>query len=281
MSIARTVDGLEGAILIDANGAVVTSGGGSPPPVTSQALAYLARTVGGNEGGNGTNVANLIDGLVADGVWSKLDCLYVLAQQNETDAKLNLIGTSYTATNVGTPNFTAYQGFYGFAISITYLNTNFNPATATSPNFTQNSASFGFWAYAIVASDSDEIGNTSNGSLGESNIFSDYTGGNFYARVTNGTIAAVPDPGTQGLYVGDRSSSASVVPYWNGMAQATQSGASQSPNSSPFTIGWVVGSGSASEEIISAAFIGASLGSAGQLALYNRLRTYMTAVGVP
>ena len=51
-------------------------------PNTPQALAYLARTVGGNEGGNGANIATLIDGLVSDGVWAKLDCLYVLAQQN-------------------------------------------------------------------------------------------------------------------------------------------------------------------------------------------------------
>jgi hypothetical protein len=36
-----------------------------------------------------------------------------------------------------------------------------------------------------------------------------------------------------------------------------------------------------SAQTLSAAFIGASLGAAGQLALYNRLRTYMTAVGVP
>ena len=34
-------------------------------------------------------------------------------------------------------------------------------------------------------------------------------------------------------------------------------------------------------DTVSEAHIGGSLGSAGQLALYNRLRTYMTAVGVP
>ena len=55
-------------------------GGGGHSP---QALAYLARTVGGNEGGNGANIATLIDGLVSDGVWAKLDALYVLAQQNK------------------------------------------------------------------------------------------------------------------------------------------------------------------------------------------------------
>ena len=82
------------------------------PPHSPQALAYLARTVGGNEGGNGANIATLIDGLVADGVWAKLDCLYVLAQQNQTDALLNLIGMSYGLTRVAS-RFTSYMGFVG------------------------------------------------------------------------------------------------------------------------------------------------------------------------
>ena len=89
------------------------------PTHSPQALAYLARTVGGNEGGNGTNIATLIDGLVSDGVWSKLDALYVLAQQNATDAVLNLVGTNYPLTKggPGTLTFTSYAGFSGFGSS--------------------------------------------------------------------------------------------------------------------------------------------------------------------
>ena len=45
--------------------------------------------------------STLIDGLVSDGVWAKLDALYVLAQQNQTDALLNLVGTSYSLTTLG------------------------------------------------------------------------------------------------------------------------------------------------------------------------------------
>ena len=108
---------------------------------SSQALAYLARTVGGNEGGNGTNIATLIDGLVADGVWAKLDALYVLAQQNQTDALLNLVGTSYSLTTSGAPTFTSYVGFNGGGSS--YLITGFNPISAISPNYTRDSANFG------------------------------------------------------------------------------------------------------------------------------------------
>jgi hypothetical protein len=71
---------------------------------------YLARTSGGNEGGNAANITALICGLVADGVitgnlsgstggcGAHLDALYILAQQNERDAELNLCGTTYGLT---------------------------------------------------------------------------------------------------------------------------------------------------------------------------------------
>ena len=121
--------------------------GGAAPTHSPQALAYLARTVGGNEGGNGANIATLIDGLVSDGVWAKLDALYVLAQQNATDALLNLVGTSYSLTpgtfsDERAITFTPYQGYSGF---ISGMDSGFNPAAAPSPNFTQNSASIGGW----------------------------------------------------------------------------------------------------------------------------------------
>jgi hypothetical protein len=261
--------------------------GGVAPAHSAEALAYLARTVGGNEGGNGANIATLIDGLVSDGVWAKLDALYVLAQQNQSDALLNLIGTSYGLTSVGfllakpapfAVNFTPYVGFSGFPTGRYYLDTGFNPATAPSPHFTQNSASLGYWSYALTAANNAPIGNDESGA-GGSYIFQNYGPGSFYARINNVSIGGVPTPGS-GLFVGDRSSSASVTPYWNGGALTVQSGASSAVSSANFRMGVVPGD-TASPETISAAFIGASLGAAGQLALYNRLRTYMTAVGVP
>ena len=124
---------------------------GGSPAHSPQALAYLARTVGGNEGGNGANIATLIDGLVSDGVWAKLDALYVLAQQNQADAKLNLIGTSYGWLGVDTKDspyiYAISLGSASFSV-VSSLNTAFNPSTATSPNYTLNSASYGLWSYA-------------------------------------------------------------------------------------------------------------------------------------
>ena len=245
------------------------------PTHSPQALAYLARTVGGNEGGNGANIATLIDGLVSDGVWSKLDCLYVLAQQNQTDALLNLVGTSYSLVHDGS-TFTAYEGFQGFTAG---LNTQFNPATATSPNFTQNSASFGFWAYSIVSESFSEFGNSTT-LAGGSHIYDKFAAdANFYVRLNDTSAGGVTSPGTSGLYAGDRSVSATAVPYCNGASQGSVSSTSSTPANANFLIGFL--SGNSTLEPISAAFIGASLGAAGQLALYNRLRTYMTAIGIP
>ena len=241
--------------------------GGVAPTHSPQALAYLARTVGGNEGGNGANIATLIDGLVSDGVWAKLDALYVLAQQNATDALLNLVGTNYTATNSGGATFVAYQGYHTFPAA--GLPTGFNP-TVGSPQYAQNSASAGVWAYSVAAESGEGIADDIN-----LQIYVKYIDGNFYPRINNTSMGGLITPGTSGLYVADRSSSANVVPYWDGAAQTTVSGTSSALTSGVFAIGKVT------NETICAAFIGASLGSAGQLALYTRLRTYMTAIGVP
>ena len=259
------------------------SGGGGGGH-SAEALAYLARTVGGNEGGNGANIATLIDGLVADGVWAKLDALYVLAQQNETDAKLNLVGTSYGLTQTGslakpwprtgTLVFAPYQGFSGFNTAGSYFNTGLTPVTAPSPNFIQNSASFGFWSYAAVTGGTAEMGQSG----GDNNQINGNYNGTTYARVNDSSSGPSTSPASNGLYVGDRYSSTNSSFYYNGVLQNTLTTTSVWPPTT-FLIGTTSGVGT--PETLSAAFIGASLGAAGQLALYNRLRTYMTAVGVP
>ena len=106
-------------LTMDRTGRLCQSGIGSN--VCSQATAYLARTTGGNEGGNAVNITALICGLVTDGLITgtltgraiavqKLDALYILAQQNAADALLNLCGTSYSLIPANSPTFTTYRG---------------------------------------------------------------------------------------------------------------------------------------------------------------------------
>ena len=245
------------------------------PTHSPQALAYLARTVGGNEGGNGANIATLIDGLVSDGVWAKLDALYVLAQQNQTDALLNLIGTSYGLTLNAlekTPSaFTAYKGFNLAGSS--GINTGFIPSSAPSPHFTLNSSSIGGWMYDAVNSNSLMVGTSNN----QTGVYPTFSGGTYYA-MSNAAYASVAAPNIAGWYAADGTAT-TVNAYFNGSSLASAAVAPVALD----TVQVSMGTGATGNWVgtISAAFIGASLGAAGQLALYNRLRTYMTAIGVP
>ena len=244
-----------------------------------QALAYLARTVGGNEGGNGANIAALIDGLVSDGVWAKLDCLYVLAQQNATDALLNLVGTSYTLGNTAQAqqqpaNFVAYQGLSVFPSG--GLDTGFDP-NATGIKYILYDASIGAWAYNATDGGGLMGG---DGYAGGTTIYANFNmGGTLRANVNTGPFDITP-PASIGFISGDRSGSATCYSYLNGVAVGSAPGG----GTVPATHLYIGGSGTGgwqTAKTISAAHIGASLGAAGQLALYNRLRTYMTAIGVP
>jgi hypothetical protein len=262
--------------------AQVGSGGGGG---CAQATTYLARTTSGTEGGNAANITTLICGLVTDGVitgnmsttgcGATFDGLYIEAQQNSTDALLNLCSTNYTATIQASPVFTSYQG-YSFNSPNAYLDTGFNATLATSPNYTQNSGSIGVWSLAVVTEAIPQFSDTVS-----SFIYDSYTGNLFYARINNAATGSVATPGTKGLFVADRSSSANVIPYWDGVAQTAQSGVSAAPANHNLWIGGVAGGFSGSAQIISETHMGASLGATFNLALYNRLRTYMTAVGVP
>ena len=73
--------------------------------------------------------------------WAKLDCLYVL-KQNWRDALLNLVGTSYAATNVNGATFTAYQGFSGFA-GINAISDGFIAATTNAPKLSIKQCKWG------------------------------------------------------------------------------------------------------------------------------------------
>ena len=57
-------------------GAGKAGGGGGITCSSSQGNAFLARLTGSPDNAHKTAYCTLIDGLVTDGVWSKLDALY-------------------------------------------------------------------------------------------------------------------------------------------------------------------------------------------------------------
>src|SRR5882672_3340849 len=107
-----------------------------------QTTAFLART----SGLSGTETAAykvLINGLVADGVFSLLDALYILATNTTTTANLNLISTSFGLTQTGSVTFSADHGYNGDG-STGFLSTGFTPNVGGT-QLTQNSASLGVY----------------------------------------------------------------------------------------------------------------------------------------
>jgi hypothetical protein len=84
-------------------------------------------------------VAEVETDLTAASVWSKLDAIWLL-QSTEALSKVNLKnpGTfNLAASGVGTPTWTAGSGFR--SVSNGVWSSGFNPTTAASPNFTQDS----------------------------------------------------------------------------------------------------------------------------------------------
>jgi hypothetical protein len=245
----------------------------------SQATAYLARATG--ETAHPADLTTLICGLVADGVWSKLDALYVLAQQTQADAQLNLVSASYPLTGPGRASdrpvplaltFTPYVGFSGFGVG---LDTGLNPTVGT-PHYTQTNASLGVWSYSVIDEGKSQI------AYNTASYIVNKFGGLFYPRVNDSVTAlTVATSITKGLFAVERSDASNMYPYQNGVSAGPLASTPTALSSADFFVGGSIVSGGVTTQTLSAAHIGASLGSAGNLALYTRLRAYMTAVGVP
>jgi hypothetical protein len=244
--------------------------------------AFLQRT----SGLDATHVSAytaLINGLVADNVWFKLDMLHIYATQDSTTALLNLVSTNYGGVANGSPTFTADRGFTGTDTSNTiFIDTNFNPTTAVSPNFVQNSAHLSGWNLTN-AQDARPFMGVSSGSY-NTDIFPLFTDGKayFFCNDNGGGISVANANGT-GHYLANRSGSSATQGYKNGSSIVTGSPGSLAPiNSNMTTISQHSGAGHlGAGNQMAMASIGSSLSSTDATNFYNRLRTYMTAVGVP
>ncbi len=253
-----------------------SSGGGA------HAAAFLART-SGLDGTHITAYTNLINGLDTDGLFSKLDVLHIYATQDSTTALLNLVSTSYNGTANGSPTFTTDRGYTGVENSSTiYIDTGFNPSTAPSPQFTQNSAHVSAWSVTSTGFGGGSIigvapGNTgtfidprNNSALG---IFS----------VMGGSQLTVSQATRNGHYLANRDSSSAIEAFLNGSNIGSLASTSVGVSNANIYALSVNTSGSAigSACQVAMASIGSSLSSTDATNFYNRLRTYMTAVGVP
>ena len=160
---------------------------------------------------------SLICGLVGDGVWSKLDTLYVFATQNSGAALQNLVSSSFTASTSSSPTFTADTGYAGNGSS-TYIDSNYNVST-NATNYSRNSASLFAWSTETSVDNGAAVG------ISDSNDFDVYLqpysfGASTGAAVNSGSVLTESVPGGYstagaGFYTVSRTSGAQVDIYKN------------------------------------------------------------------
>jgi hypothetical protein len=255
----------------------------------AETTAFLARTSGLDA--THTNAFRaLINGSVLDGFFSKFDVLGIPATQDSTTGLLNLVSSSFTATLNGAPTFTIDRGYTGQdAVSPTVsIDSTFNPTTAPTPKFVQNSAHLSVWSVAnfTTANGGFAAGQTTAGGDPQSDVVPRYLDGNSYFRINDSTgSGGIVNANSAGHYLSNRSGASAQQGYKNAVDQSVTAVTSAAPvNDSVYVLAehsTTTGAENGYGGQIAAYSIGGSLTPTDVTNFYNRLRTYMTAVGVP
>jgi hypothetical protein len=252
-------------------GSVTTSGGGAGVSYDAAASALFGRFTTPPSDARKGQINTLITALKTAGVWAKLDALYVMAAADTQAAMRNWIADAYNLTTSAAPTFVADRGYTGNASS-QFLTTSFNPATAISPKFVQNSGAIGVYVLTNIAQDGDDFGNTN--SLIRSRSAANAFGG----RVNQATTTSLAAINTSiGHNVVRRPDASNIQHFKNGAQVNTAAVASAAPDSANFDI--CRGVGGYSSKQIAASHFGQTLSDAEILAFYNAVNAYMVAVG--
>jgi hypothetical protein len=254
----------------------IASGGGC-----SQATAFLART-SGLSGSQQTAYQNLICGEVTDGTFALLDWEYVFATSTTANADLNLISSSYTPTINGTETFAAYGGYTGDGSS-GWINSNYNLSTSGG-HFAQNSATVG--ACQLNSRTASNQGASIGGSSGTLVIqLNPLNSGDAYYPVAGTGFPGFANTQAQGSFISSRTSSAGETLYINGSSVATSSDTSAPLVSVTESVGAENNGGGGvngySTDQIAYSFSGGGMTGTQVTAMYNRLHTFLSAIGAP
>lgn len=218
----------------------------------------------------------LITGLVAAGIWPKLDALYLLAAHDAQAARLNWIANAYNLTAVNSPTFTVDRGYAGTG-GVMYLDTGFNPATAAGAKFIQNSAHLSAYSLSAFQQSGGLIGN--GFAANASHILPYAVDGAHYSSVNSAASNTFGQTTSQGLFVVSRQLAGSYKAFRNAAAYATHAQASGAPASENFVVGGRGAGGQFTTRLIAAASMGAGLTDAEVTAMNTLFNSYLATVG--
>jgi hypothetical protein len=244
-------------------------------PVQSETSALLARMAVQPSLNRRSQIDALIAGLKQDSVWADLDFLHVLAAHDSQAALLNWKSPSFDAT--ATATFAADRGYTGNGTS-TFVDTNFNPATAGG-QFAQNDMTFGIWCLTAALDTASAAGwfNGTNGITINPRSTSDtlsYRANQ--AAVT--TSAGSANPNGIGQFTVVRTGASATAMFKNGSQFLAGAEASTALVSATLRYGSITAAGFSTRQI-AAGFGGKALTPTKVAALYTRMAAYMTGVG--
>jgi len=294
----RAAIALRFAAALIAAGAVSAAAVAAPPPARIAALtapscqdkdvlAWRTAVLAASGAVSGKQLAaecTLVTGLKTDGTWPSIDRLWTYAAESSTQALIDLVARA-SATAVNSPTFTAARGFAGNGTSA-YINSGYNASTAGGA-YTLNAASFGCWI--VIAEGSSGLpkyflGNA-NTSGHRSFLRKGGTTAYEYGINYSGSATTFAQSSDTGLWMVQRTASSAMFLWQNGVkVQTGGTSSSEGPdNANLFSLATNDGAGTAVSPTtaqLALCFAGGSLAGK-EAAFYGRIRTYMTAMGVP
>jgi hypothetical protein len=230
---------------------------------TAQAAALFARMSTPPTVSRARLIDTVIRILIAQGIWSTLDALYLTAGADSQAASLNWVSSSHNLTAVNSPTFTADRGFQGNGTT-SYLDTNLLPGASATIN------SHAIGAYMNLAS-------TAGGYLGiSSGSFVGVSFAGFTVSSGAGTISIV-QANTLGYAALTRASSTVFTEQRN----STQTGQTQTTTGNFSADDYLLlkGAGALCDGRIAAAHVGGALTTAQLTIMQQQIAYYLTAVG--
>lgn len=236
----------------------------SAPSLDPDAQAYVNAMTITPDAARQALINDLIVGLKADGVWTALAGGWVsLANGDEQQMRLNMVDPTQEATAVNSPTFTADRGFQGNG-STSYLSTGVDSGDVSSST---NGTLFRWINIDPSSNNSDDIGS------GDRYRIRTAADGSALCRLnqSNNTTAA-----TGSFHCVVREDASTSVSYVDGGSPNTVSPISATSSGEIFILR---ASSFSDSRAAVAGFTPSSLSAAQVLALYNRLNTYVTAIG--
>lgn len=254
----------------------VVASGGIPVVINrfdDDADALFARMTVKPSSARQTLYQTLITDLKTAGIWTKIDCLYVLAAHDAQAGLVNIRQNAFNLTTVGTLTFTADRGYKSDGTT-GYLESGFDPTTAGGV-LSQNDAHMHAWSLEALQSNMSEVG---NGTF----LVQARTLTNLYAsRISATGSDTFANLDGLGHYLATRVASGSFFMDKDGANVATPTRVSAPLDAQAISVCGRRGGGGVTPNVrqLAAAGWGAGLTPSMRTSMYSILRAYLLAVG--